>query len=195
MRGKFIVVDGMDGCGKTTLINNLCKIRKLYRTFEPGGTEFGKNIRELVCKNHNSLSPVSEALLMFADREEHLKLVQEKIKQGYDVICDRYVGSSYIYQGDIGFKKIKELEQNLLTNFIKPDYEFIMYTSYEEYLRRKGQADEVNDLDPSNEKNFNHLLENMNLYIQSHPDVIPLDVTNLDENELVDKILDFVDLS
>lgn len=106
----FIVIDGLDGCGKSTLIHNLEKVRQFYKTFEPGGTEFGQKIRKLVFENHNNISLETEALLMFADRKEHLKTIQKMLNDGYDVVCDRYVGSSYIYQGDLGFSKIKELE-------------------------------------------------------------------------------------
>ena len=129
---------------------------------------------------------------MFADRKEHLKTIQKMLNDGYNVICDRYVGSTYIYQGDLGFGKIKELEN--WSECIKPDYEFMLYTTYEEYVNRKQKAKEVNSLDPKSELEFNHLINNMNMYLDSHKDVIPLDVTNIDEEELVNKILDLTSL-
>ncbi|HID00614.1 MAG TPA: dTMP kinase [Piscirickettsiaceae bacterium] len=106
MQGKFIVLEGVEGAGKST---NLAFIQRwlshrgfdVLTTREPGGTPIGEQIRTILLNPHNRTMCVdTEALLMFAARAQH---VREKIKpalaQGQWVICDRFVDASYAYQG------------------------------------------------------------------------------------------------
>lgn len=106
MRGKFIVLEGVEGAGKST---NLAFIQRwlLHRGFEvlttrePGGTPIGEQIRAILLNPDNrSMCVDTEALLMFAARAQH---VVEKIKpaltHGQWVISDRFVDASYAYQG------------------------------------------------------------------------------------------------
>ena len=105
MTGRFIVLEGCDGCGKTTQVGRL--VRRLeaqghsvVATFEPGATELGQALRELLLGDEMQVSPRAEALLMAADRAQHVNdVIAPALARGTWVVSDRFVGSSLAYQG------------------------------------------------------------------------------------------------
>ena len=112
MKGKFIVLEGIDGCGKTTQINELFKwlpksglIDKnatLIKTREPGGSILGREIRDMILNTNKSNSPsiLTELLLYSADRAEHIsKIILPALQNGDWIISDRFSGSTLAYQG------------------------------------------------------------------------------------------------
>ena len=156
MEGKFIVLEGIDGCGKTTQINELSKWlpksglinknRTLIKTREPGGSILGRGIRDMILNNHKSNSPASltELLLYSADRAEHIsKIILPALKDGNWIISDRFSGSTLAYQGygrEINIDIIKQLE-NIVCQNIRPDLTFLLEISPEEsILRRKNKV-------------------------------------------------------
>ena len=156
MEGKFIVLEGIDGCGKTTQINELYKwlpesglINKnatLIKTREPGGSLLGREIRDMILRNHQSNSPsiLTELLLYSADRAEHIsKIILPALQNGNWIICDRFAGSTLAYQGygrEISIDIIKKLE-NIVCQNIRPDLTFFLEISPEEsILRRKNKV-------------------------------------------------------
>ena len=156
MSGKFIVLEGIDGCGKTTQINELSKWlpksglinknRTLIKTREPGGSILGRDIRDMILNNHKSNSPASltELLLYSADRAEHIsKIILPALKDGNWIISDRFSGSTLAYQGygrEINIDIIKQLE-NIVCQNIRPDLTFLLEISPEEsILRRKNKV-------------------------------------------------------
>lgn len=102
--GKLIVVEGIDGAGKTTVCSALAVLLEqqgyqVVKTREPGGTSFGKKIREFILE-HNEMSARAEFLLFAADRAEHIeKVVRPALASGTIVISDRMSDSSIVYQG------------------------------------------------------------------------------------------------
>jgi len=156
MEGKFIVLEGIDGCGKTTQINELYKwlptsglINKnatLIRTREPGGSCLGREIRDMILYKNRSDSPslLTELLLYSADRAEHIsKIILPALQNGNWIISDRFSGSTLAYQGygrEISIDIIKKLEDIVCKN-IKPDLTFFLEISPEEsILRRKNKV-------------------------------------------------------
>ena len=156
MKGKFIVLEGIDGCGKTTQINELSKwlpvsglIDKnatLIKTREPGGSILGREIRDMILSNNKSNSPsiLTELLLYSADRAEHIsKIISPALKDGNWIISDRFSGSTLAYQGygrEISIDIIKKLE-NIVCQNIKPDLTIFLEISPEEsILRRKDKV-------------------------------------------------------
>ena len=156
MSGKFIVLEGIDGCGKTTQINELSKWlpksglinknRTLIKTREPGGSILGRGIRDMILNNHKSDSPASltELLLYSADRAEHIsKIISPALQDGNWIISDRFSGSTLAYQGygrEINIDIIKQLE-NIVCQNIRPDLTFLLEISPEEsILRRKNKV-------------------------------------------------------
>lgn len=103
MRGQFITIEGMDGAGKSTLLATLTSWYDThnipyYLTREPGGTLLGEQLRTLLLQQEMDLH--TEALLMFAARQQHLsEIIRPKLAQGITIICDRFSDASFAYQG------------------------------------------------------------------------------------------------
>jgi dTMP kinase len=100
-RGRLIALEGIDGCGKSTQARALADILGARLTHEPGATRLGASLRRLLLSPDSpSPSPRAEALLMAADRAEHVALVVEPaLGAGEWVVSDRYAGSTVAYQG------------------------------------------------------------------------------------------------
>lgn len=126
-RGVFITFEGGDGSGKSTQASMLAKRlaaagHSVLRTREPGGTEVGVEIRELVLHHRGGIVPRAEALLYAADRAHHIAtVVRPALEAGTIVVQDRYLDSSVAYQGvgrELDAAEIRELSlwatENLL---------------------------------------------------------------------------------
>jgi dTMP kinase len=100
-RGRLIALEGIDGCGKSTQARALAEVLGAQLTYEPGATPLGVSLRRLLlAPDAPSPSPRAEALLMAADRAEHVALVVEPaLAAGGWVVSDRYAGSTIAYQG------------------------------------------------------------------------------------------------
>ncbi|MDX2399512.1 dTMP kinase [Microbacterium algeriense] len=104
-RGVWITLEGGDGSGKTTQSNLLAEWlegegRTVVRTREPGGSEVGQLIRDIVLHHRGDIAPRAEALLYAADRAHHVAtVVRPAIERGDIVLQDRYLDSSVAYQG------------------------------------------------------------------------------------------------
>ncbi|MBG7619852.1 dTMP kinase [Herbaspirillum sp. AP02] len=116
--GKFITFEGIDGAGKSThipFVTELLRARGLtvVATREPGGTELGERLRELVL--HHPMHLETEALLMFASRREHLaQVIAPALERGEWVISDRFTDATFAYQGGgrkLALDKLERLEQ------------------------------------------------------------------------------------
>ena len=103
MKGKFITFEGIDGAGKSSHVEWLAEALRLsgrvvHVTREPGGTELGEKLRELLLNELMHLE--TETLLMFAARREHLaRLIEPALARGEWVVCDRFSDATYAYQG------------------------------------------------------------------------------------------------
>lgn len=146
MNGKFIVFEGPDGSGKTTILNNVNEIliSKGYKTNllrEPGGTFISEKIRDIIIDNENiNMDAKTEALLFAASRAQ---LVSEKIKPlmeaGEIILCDRFVLSSLTYQGvgrGLGIDEIKAIN-DFATDGLKADLTVFFNIDYKDALIRK----------------------------------------------------------
>jgi dTMP kinase len=118
VRGKFITFEGIDGAGKSSHVGWLAELLRqrglaVHVTREPGGTELGEKLRELLL--HHSMHLETETLLMFAARREHLaELIEPALARGDWVICDRFSDATYAYQGGgrgLERHKLQQLEQ------------------------------------------------------------------------------------
>lgn len=99
--GKFVVLEGGEGCGKSTQARRLAARLDAVLTREPGGTAIGEQVRGLLLdRAMGGLDPRAEALLMAADRAQHVaEIVRPALDTGRHVVSDRYVHSSMAYQG------------------------------------------------------------------------------------------------
>lgn len=100
MTGRFIVFEGGDATGKSTQAQLLAMRLDALLTHQPGGTEVGRAVRTIVLDPANThIDARAEALLMAADKAQHVAQVIKPTLQQRDVVCDRYVASSIVYQG------------------------------------------------------------------------------------------------
>ncbi len=101
--GRFITFEGIDGAGKSSHIDTLAawlrqRGHSVVCTREPGGTGLAERLRELVL--HEPMDPLTEALLVFAARRDHLQqCIAPALARGQTVLCDRYTDASFAYQG------------------------------------------------------------------------------------------------
>lgn len=95
MKGKFVVFEGIDGSGKTTLAKRLAAERGGWFTAEPTQSRLGTMLRS---GEFGKVPPEAEALLFTADRAVHTEEITRRLDAGQDVFCDRYSGSTVVYQ-------------------------------------------------------------------------------------------------
>ena len=102
-RARFISFEGIDGAGKSTHIGTVAEHLRAHgadvvTTREPGGSELGEALRALVL--HRSMDALTETLLLFAARRDHLKsLIEPALAAGRTVLCDRFTDATFAYQG------------------------------------------------------------------------------------------------
>jgi dTMP kinase len=149
LRGKFIVLDGPDGCGKSTQARLLAEmLEKNGMTAavlrDPGGTRIGEQIRQILLQNDNrEMSVRCEALLYMASRAQLFdQSIKPALTDGACVICDRWLSSTYAYQavaGKIGVDWLLQLAQASLER-TWPDLTMIIDVPSEIGLQRVGPA-------------------------------------------------------
>lgn len=146
----FIVFEGLDGSGKSSLMTSLeeaIKARgdRYVRTREPGGTELGDEIREMILRTHgNPPTARTELLLYEASRAQHVDLViRPALKEGAWVLCDRYAASSIAFQAggrEISEEWVSELNQ-FATDGVMPELTILLDLSVEESRRRRHKRE------------------------------------------------------
>ena len=154
MKGIFITFEGIDGCGKSTQ----CELLKDYlkdngKDFifvrEPGGTEIGERIREILLDKKNSRMTARTELLLFEAARAQItdEVIKPALEEGKIVICDRFFDSSSAYQGmarGMGMDFVASLNM-AATGGLKPDVTFFFDISAEEALARRGKRGEASD--------------------------------------------------
>jgi dTMP kinase len=133
MEPMFISFEGLDGSGKSTQAD-LLRSRldadglEVISTREPGGTELGEKIRDLVLHG-GDVTPWAEALLYAAARAQHVEIViRPALERGASVICDRYLDSSVAYQGvgrELGLDRVLDLNLAAVGGLL-PDRTFLL---------------------------------------------------------------------
>ena len=152
-RGRFVVLEGIDGCGKTTQLQALRQWlpssglmapgARLVVSREPGGTALGQALRELLLHPPQGVQPLprAELLLYAADRAQHVEaLLLPALQAGDWVLCDRFTGSTAAYQGygrGLPLALIDTLE-TLATGGLQADLTLWLDVSLAESRRRRG---------------------------------------------------------
>jgi|TARA_Y100000991_G_scaffold108428_1_gene81701 dTMP kinase len=154
MNNLFITFEGGDGSGKSTQVNLLKDYLdnlnfETIKTREPGGTPSAEILRDLLTTGEvEKWTPMSEALLMWASRYEHLiQVIEPALNSGKNVICDRFYDSTYAYQGvahNLGIDKMEKLKKIIIGD-IEPDVTFVLDIDPKVGLKRS--------LDRSNQEN------------------------------------------
>ena len=203
MPGKFITLEGIEGSGKSVqlhLLEEELKKRKVrfLITQQPGGTPFGKEVRQILLQREGAQrEPTAELLLYLADRYQHLKeVIEPSLAQGLHVLCDRYHDATLAYQGHargLGFPMVDQLAKILALRI--PDLTLVLDLEVEVGLKRaraRNQKEnsetwgrfEAEDLDF-----HRRVREGYQLLVQREPDrVLPVDASGTPE-EVFKKLL------
>ena len=155
-KGVLISIEGIEGCGKSTLISGLkdglvCDGRQIIYTREPGGCKVSEEIRKIVSSRENDdITILTELLMIYAARNEHIdKVIKPALKQGHVVITDRYYDSSYAYQ--VGGQKINpgllEVLDSWVVKEIIPNLTILLKAPIETCLERVNQRGKVDRFD------------------------------------------------
>lgn len=164
----FLVVDGVDGAGKTSLLNSLFPIMKqlaspfnVIRTREPGGCDLSEGLREFIF--HNKMDVATETLLMFAARTEHMKrTILPALDNNSWVVCDRFNSSTYAYQvAQKAFDEHLFFELERMTLSLLPPstrlttmFEVILDVNYDESCKRTSGRKDNNRFDDVSKNEF-----------------------------------------
>lgn len=150
--GKFITLEGIEGAGKSTMLNFISEQlqqagNEVVVTREPGGTHVGEKLREILLDNNNDqLSDDAELLIIFAARAQHLQqVIRPALDAGHYVVCDRFTDASYAYQGGgrgMSTERIKQLE-HWVQQGLKPDLTILFDLDVATGLRRAGKRGEA----------------------------------------------------
>ena len=151
MNSNYIAFEGIDGSGKTSIIENLSDIFNSQNTEhtivrEPGGTSVGEGIRELLLSHDYQVNPLAEALLFCAQRSQLIEeVVLPSLNNGVVVLSDRSAYSSVAYQGEgrgLGYEKIYQLNDiSIQSNW--PERVVLLDIDPEVSLSRQQVADRI----------------------------------------------------
>ncbi|MGO1692466.1 MAG: dTMP kinase [Marinobacter sp.] len=152
VRGRFITFEGTEGVGKSTQIANAADTLKnlgvdCMVTREPGGTPMAEAIRELLlAPRDESVNELTELLLMFAARAQHLHTyILPALEKGQWVLCDRFTDATFAYQGGgrgVPSEQIALLE-NLVQGDVRPDHVVLLDAPVETGMARAKQRGEL----------------------------------------------------
>lgn len=175
----FITFEGTEGSGKTTQVKRLADYLKglghtVVLTREPGGTEIGQQIRQVLHRvENNEMVPEAEILLYAADRAQHVnQLMRPALGRGEIVLCDRYIDSTFAYQGygrELDLEKLKMIT-GFATGGLRPDLTLYLQVNPVEGLRRRRQGElEMNRMDRQAEAFYNRVETGYEALIAADP--------------------------
>jgi dTMP kinase len=182
-RGKFITFEGLDGCGKSTQLENLAGALRqqgidVVTTREPGGTEIGERIRAVLLNSRTAgLDSHAEMALMFASRAQLIaQVIHPALEAGKWVLCDRFTDSTEAYQGggrQLGSSVVLELHRALCGDFW-PDLTILMDSDVNSSVtrarrRNKGAEHDENRFERENRAFFTRVREGFLAVAQREP--------------------------
>lgn len=198
MRGKFITFEGIDGAGKSSHVEWLASLLRdqgkvVHVTREPGGTELGEKLRELLL--HKSMHLETETLLMFAARREHLaKVIEPALASGEWVVCDRFSDATYAYQGGgrgLDRAKLQQLEQ-WVHGHLQPDLTLLFDLPLEVARERIALASRVLDRFEQERADFHERVRQAYLE-RAHSS--PVRIRVIDAQQSIEKIRNLLEIT
>jgi dTMP kinase len=191
--GKFITFEGTEGVGKSTQIQLLEKYLKSKNiqcvvTREPGGTQLGEKIREILLDKHdNDMDAMTELLLMFSARAQHLKqVIYPALRNNLWVLCDRFTDASYAYQGGgrgVPFSSIRLIETAVQDTF-KPDLTILLSGDAQTGIKRITQRGEKDRFEVENLEFFERVRNSYLKMAKKDPDRFGI----VDADQTVDRV-------
>ncbi len=180
MRGKFITLEGIDGAGKSTHLEWLAGFLQgrgipVRVTRDPGGTELGEKLRQILLDRNQRLHPETEALLMFGARREHLdKVIVPALESGVWVLCDRFTDATFAYQSGgsgIDWDRIEDLEQ-WVQQGLQPDVTLCFDVPPEVGRTRSGRIKSPDRFEQEQDDFFKRVREAYLRRAREHPERI-----------------------
>ncbi len=146
-KGLFITFEGIDGCGKSTQLELVDKYLsqknyKTIKTLEPGGSDIGKNLRQILLHHNGFVDDNCELFMYLADRSQHVEtIVRQNVAKGAIVLCDRHIDSTVAYQGYGRCGDIEKIDllNDIATKGRKPDITFLFDVDIEIGQSRVGK--------------------------------------------------------
>ena len=178
-RGLFLTLEGAEGVGKSTNIEFITQYLEqrgieYVLTREPGGTQLGEKIRELLLAVHEEpMSELTELLLVFAARAQHLdKIIEPALAAGKWVVCDRFTDATFAYQGagrGLSMETIGELE-SMVQGELQPDLTLILDLDPEIGMQRAGNRGELDRFEQEQMSFFRHVRQGYLDIAQAEPE-------------------------
>ena len=200
-RGRFITIEGLDGCGKSTQLEKLAGVLRaegldVVVTREPGGTPTAEKIRTILLDSRTAgLSPWAELALMFAARAQHVdELIRPGLVAGKFVLCDRFTDSSEAYQGGgrkLGSEAVLTLHK-VLCGDLQPDLTILMDSDVAASVararrRNQGRAEDENRFEQESRAFFERVQKGYHAIAKREPRRVfmvdarrPIDVVHQD---------------
>jgi len=175
MKGKFITLEGVDGAGKSSFLPWIeqqlrSSGKDVLTTREPGGTVIGEQLRDILL--HSEVSAVTEVLLVFAARKEHLdRVIVPALDAGVSVLCDRFTDATYAYQGagrGIDLAHIAMLE-HWVQGHVQPDLTLLFDLPVEIARSRSGSVRQPDRFEAEQVDFFNRVREGYRQRADSSP--------------------------
>ncbi len=183
MSGLFITLEGTDGAGKSTqlsLLNNYLKEKgfNVLLVREPGGTNIGEKIRNIILDIENKeMDCMTEALLYASSRAQLVnQIIIPELKKGSVVICDRFVDSSIVYQGiarNIGIDVVKKIN-NIATGGLIPDITFFLDLPPNKAIERKKEQKELDRLESEKDYFYKKVYDGYKILIDQNSERIKI---------------------
>ena len=195
----FISFEGIEGSGKSSLIKNLKNYYKnhaldVFFTKEPGGTELGEKIREILLDPTSKIDPSSELFLLMADRVHHVKnKINPNLNENKIVFCDRYIDSTIAYQGggrDLDDKDIEGMIKMLKLPI--PDLTILLDVPVETGLMRAKERSELDRFEKE-DIDFHKKIRQSYLNLQKkYPERIIIFNASMNENDVFEEVLNYI---
>lgn len=192
-QGKFITFEGTEGVGKTTqiqLLHSYLKTKNIESivTREPGGTKLGERIREvLLAKDDAEIDSMTELLLMFSARAQHLaEVIYPALKKNIWVLCDRFTDASYAYQGGgrgMQYKTIRKIESAVQDGFL-PNLTILLSGNIEAGMSRVSKRGEKDRFELEKTEFFERVRKSYLALASDHSERISV----VDADQSIDKV-------
>lgn len=194
----FIVFEGGEGCGKTTLRNAVatrleCLGYDVTQTREPGGTSMAEEIRDLLLSHREeAVDPLTEALLFFAARRQHIeRVIKPKLLEGQIVLCDRFIDSTYALQckgGSLPRGQFNALVKMILGDF-RPDLTIVIDADPELSFEKVGERGQLDRMEAKGLEYHQRVREGFLDQIAADPARYYLMSGHRDLNQMVDEVM------
>lgn len=174
--GYFLTFEGIDGAGKSTHIEMIQQVftakgHEILRTREPGGTPLAERLRDLVL--HEKMDTLTEAMLIFAARRDHLTtVILPALERGAIVLCDRFTDSSFAYQGygrGFDLDTLRQLEK-WVQGQVQPDLTLWFDLPPEQAIERLGKARTPDRFEREQQAFFTKVRKGYTIRAQNYPD-------------------------